>query len=265
MLNNGKKNNGFTLLEVMISIAIFTIIGLGAYRIFDVVITSQSRITEHSESLRQWQRAMLLLSSDIEQLVNRPVRAEYGDEKGALLVDEDYFLEFTRQGWRNPLDLKRSNLQRVAYSLGSITGDKYLAGDSDSKKVHLLRHYWPVLDRPQDARPVTQLLIDDVIDMRVRIYGDDGNWHNAWPVDVPGSSNQIIAPFTASVPAKTVENSPDTIKVKSIEANPHAELTAIQRPVLPVTIEIIIESQALGEIKRIFQTGTLKRAGGERN
>lgn len=219
------KHNGFTLLEVMIALAIFAIIGLSAYRVLDVIISSQARIEEHSKALRQWQRAMLIIGADIEQMLNRPIRGAYADEEKALQVDGDYTLEFTRLGWRNPLQRKRSELQRVAYSLDSIgiisNGDEYIETGVDDQAIHLLRYHWSMLDRPQDAKPETQILIQNVNDIRLRFLGIVGKWQTEWPL----------------------ANNDETI----------------DHSALPIAIELTIETQTLGEVRRIFQIGTIKK------
>ena len=146
-----RQYRGFTLLEVLIAMSIFAIIGLASYRVLNVVILSQSQVSVHDEKIRTLERAMHIISADFEQLANRPVRDNYADTLAALIAPHDnYAIEFTRQGWRNPLQLPRSQLQRVAYELGSI------ANDSDEAGTHLLRHYWTVLDRAQDSEPRTQ-------------------------------------------------------------------------------------------------------------
>jgi len=170
------KSFGFTLLEVLIAISIFAVIGLAAYRVLDIVILSQSKVATHDDSLRTLERAMHIISADFEQITSRPVRDNYDDQLGAFLAPhENYAVEFTRQGWRNPLQLPRSQLQRVAYELGSAPGDK------DDEGTHLLRHYWTVLDRAQDSEPRTQLLLKNIDDIKIRFLDSAGQWQNEWP------------------------------------------------------------------------------------
>ena len=81
------------------------------------------------------------MDRDFIQLRYREIRDELGDRKAAVAVNEGYYpIEFTRQGWNNPLQRARSELQRVAY---------VVEGDS------LERHVWFVLDEP-GFEPVSQ-------------------------------------------------------------------------------------------------------------
>lgn len=187
------KPAGFTLLEVLIAISIFAVIGLGAYRMLDIIILSQSRVESHLETLRKTERAMQLVSMDFEQLVNRPVRGNYDDKLAAVLSpQQDYLIEFTRQGWRNPLQLPRSQLQRVAYELGSLNSN------DDDTGTHLLRHYWNVLDRAQDSEPTTQVLLKNVDDLQIRFLGAEGEWHSQWPA-LLASGKQTVGLPTAII------------------------------------------------------------------
>ena len=84
----------------------------------------------------------------------------------SLVIGNEGAIEFSRTGWRNPLNLPRSEVQRVGYLL------------QDNK---LLRAYWPVLDRAQDSEPAYQTLLENV--ERVEFYALDsaGNEHTFWP------------------------------------------------------------------------------------
>lgn len=204
------RHHGFTLLEVLVAISIFSIIGLSAYHVLHVVISSEATAATHSASQSRLQRAMLLVSNDLEQVVDRPVRDAYGERLSALSTNNyGYLLEFTRQGWRNPLQLPRSNLQRVAYGLKNYSDPDEPGGFS----IRLIRYYWLVLDRAPDSLPKSQVLLDNVLDTRFRFLDRDGAWHSAWPNGVEQA--------------------------------------------LPAAVEISIETEDAGMVKRLFQTGDL--------
>ncbi len=158
---------GFTLLELLIAISIFAMIGLGSYQVLASVLRAQEATGATSEALTRMQRTYLRLSQDFRQVIDRPVRDNYGDVLPPLFMPErGYDLEFTRTGWRNPLGRPRSELQRVAFELEGST---------------LLRHYWPVLDRAQDSEPVSQVVLEDVAHFRLRLLDAAGRWHDTWP------------------------------------------------------------------------------------
>ncbi|MEH6357424.1 MAG: type II secretion system minor pseudopilin GspJ [Pseudomonadales bacterium] len=195
MRRTHSKIAGFTLLEVLIAISIFAVIGLGAYRMLDMIILSQTRVESHTDTLRKTERAMQLISMDFEQLVDRPVRDNYENKLAAVLSpQQNYLIEFTRQGWRNPLQLPRSQLQRVAYELGSLSNNDRSASASNDTGTHLLRHYWNVLDRAQDSEPRTQVLLKNVDDLQIRFLGSEGNWHSEWPATLASGKKTLGLP-----------------------------------------------------------------------
>lgn len=163
------RNEGFTLLEVLVAISIFVLIGLGSNRVLSTIINTRDITESRTEQFIKLQRAFVVIERDLAQFTNRTIRDELGDPLAALLIGTNlYNLEFTRLGWRNPTAAPRSNLQRVAYQL--------LDGE-------LLRHYWLVLDRAEDSEPVTQKILTDVEDFRVTAFSAEGEATYLWPPD----------------------------------------------------------------------------------
>ncbi|MGY0218951.1 type II secretion system minor pseudopilin GspJ [Endozoicomonadaceae bacterium StTr2] len=175
---------GFTLLELMISIAMFALMSVAAYRLFDSVLHAQRATESVWEKISSVQRALLVFDRDFAQAVSRPVKNEYGQTEQAFIAGKsDYLVEFTRGGWRNPLGLRRSELQRVAYWL-----------DDEGR---LMRRYWLDLDRHADSEPVDQLLLENVSQFDLQVQDAEQGWHRSWPkagaqvtADVQGSEQQ---------------------------------------------------------------------------
>jgi general secretion pathway protein J len=162
---------GFTLLELLVALAIFSLIAVMAYGGLETVLNQQAQTEANAERLAGLQKTYLVVQRDIEQAVPRAIRDEFGDEQ-APLVGTTLF-QFTRGGWNNPLDQPRSTLQRVGYSL---------------EERQLIRYAWIVLDRAQDSKPVRQPLADDIQSMEVRYLDDAGNWQDQWPPQQTGQN-----------------------------------------------------------------------------
>src|SRR5690606_1161954 len=111
------RTAGFTLMEVMVAITIFSLIGIASYRVLSSVTAAHSRLATGGEQLRGANRAFWLLQQDLEQLAQRPVRDAAGAMQPWLRVDNnaELPLQLTRAGRANPLELPRSNLQRIAW------------------------------------------------------------------------------------------------------------------------------------------------------
>jgi len=189
-----KKQTGFTLLELLVSIAIFALLAAMAYGGLNLIMKERDATDKHAERLAQLQRTFLWLGRDIEQTINRPIRDEFGDKQLALMGVEvgRYQLELTRDGWRNPAGRTRSHLQRVAY------------GVKDEK---LVRAYWNVLDRAQDSQPLETVLLDGVIRMELRFLPkkDDKqkDWVDSWPSSSLGTQPSDDPPRAVEVTLET--------------------------------------------------------------
>jgi general secretion pathway protein J len=155
---------GFTLLELLVALAIFSLVAVMSYDGLKVVLSQQAATEIQAESLAKLQKVYLLMQRDIEQVVPRPVRDEYGDEQPALAGGEA--LQLTRGGWSNPAGRLRSSLQRVGYAY---------------EDRQLVRYSWAVLDRAQDSEPQRQPLIDDIEEMTIRYLAANNEWEERWP------------------------------------------------------------------------------------
>lgn len=179
MSDRRSRANGFTLLEILIALAVFTVMAAMAYSSLNALIAVSEGGQRSLDRVAAVQRAMHRFESDLVQFVHRGVRDNFGDARPALIANarNTYPLEFTRRGWRNPLGRARSSLQRVAYRV------------EDSE---LVRYYWRALDRPPQAEPLTVELLDDVDRMATRFADQRGTWHEQWPpTDVPPSARPV--------------------------------------------------------------------------
>jgi general secretion pathway protein J len=126
------KTSGFTLLEVIIAIAIFSMISLSSFTIFNTVIKSDESSKTRTDRINELQRGFLLIERDLLQIARRTVRLN-GEAPidNFLHTDSDSFssnentLAFVRHGWTNPgLMLPRSSMQSVAYQLNEETFER---------------------------------------------------------------------------------------------------------------------------------------------
>jgi general secretion pathway protein J len=159
---------GFTLLELLVALAVFSIMAVAAYSGLRNVLYTRAAVDAQSQRLAAVQLAMFRLEQDIEQLMPRGIRDEYGEPQAALLGDNtaDDRLILTRSGWDNPLGQPRASSQRVAYRL---------------REGRLWRLHWPVLDRGGRIEPSETLLLDRVRVFKVRFRDPRGEWRADWP------------------------------------------------------------------------------------
>jgi general secretion pathway protein J len=174
---------GFTLVEVLIALAITAFVAAVAYTSLSTVITGVESARAGAERTQAINRTFMLLSRDLRQFVERPVRDEFGDTEPALSGGEAArsALSFTRAGWHNPNGLPRSHLQRVNYRF---------------EDQALWRESYPVLDRAGDTEGTPVRLLDDVDYLELAFLGsvdqlrlgrgtnvDTRQWPENWVVD----------------------------------------------------------------------------------
>ena len=141
---------GFTLVEVLIAMAITAFVSVLSYQTLSTALVGIESARAESERLHEINRAFTVLSRDIRQLTNRPVRDEFGQVASAVSGGELARdpLRLTRSGWHNSTGAPRSTLQRVAYRL---------------EEDRLLRLSYPVLDRTTAIEPTETVLILSLI------------------------------------------------------------------------------------------------------
>jgi general secretion pathway protein J len=182
---------GFTLIEVLVAVAIFAVISLGSWQVLSQVISSKRQLELRSEQLRQLQKAVWLISRDIHNVVDRPIRNNEGQTEAAISsLITGYALSLTRNGWANPLNQRRSNLQRVAYAVERGSG-----GDAA-----LIRYYWPVLDRAPQTKPQRQVIINKIDHFEAQFIDDQGISQFHWP----SATGEVVGNSPAAVPAGLV-------------------------------------------------------------
>ncbi|WP_338474170.1 type II secretion system protein GspJ [Pseudomonas sp. MS646] len=156
------RQSGFTLLELVIVIAIFALLGLASWRLFDGVVRAQQGAGHHERDIRALQRAVGVIERDAWQAVlGSVVLAPTG-------------LQLQRSHWRNPQDLPRSERQAVAYRLEGrvLWRDSRAEGSTVVQQQKLLDEVrglsWRVFDpqrgwRSETVREVAPLALELVV------------------------------------------------------------------------------------------------------
>ena len=167
-----RKTLGFTLVEILVALLVFSVVALLSARLLSQSIDNQSNLQDRGQRLAEIHRAMRVIQRDILQLSRRKIRDAQGEELPALIVSDQGVIEFSRVGWRNPLRQPRSEVQRVGYRW------------QDEK---IIRGYWLTLDRSYDAEPAYQTLLEDVETIEFFAVDQLGNEHKQWPLDPSAS------------------------------------------------------------------------------
>ena len=160
------KNQGFTLLELLVAMVIFSLMSVMAYGALSNVLTGSEVIAKQEKELKKLQRTMMFLERDIRQLVPRPRTTGFGETAQAFEYgfDAEGLMEFTRSGNSNPIGAVRSSLQRIRYDL--------------EEKV-LIRKSWALVDHI-DLQPSSMNLLNDIESFELRLLDENNEWQPNW-------------------------------------------------------------------------------------
>ncbi|WP_349573246.1 type II secretion system minor pseudopilin GspJ [Azotobacter salinestris] len=167
-----KGSGGFTLLEMLVAMALLALLGLAAALTLNSGLRSQQVMGESIESLQRLQLTQQLLRRDLEQLVVRQGRNERGDVRTQVLVapaggdSQGLLLDFYKTGRRI---LSRSSpgsgLERVRYRL---------------RDGRLIRESSPLIDTPVGTKWYSATLLEAVADVDLRFFHNH-TWVDQWP------------------------------------------------------------------------------------
>lgn len=105
-----KQERGFTLIEILIALTIFSIMAVMGTSVLYTVFRAKDSTTAHTERLGDIQIAMVMLERDLIQAVENPLSLQHDT------------IEFSRGGVQNPLaQEKLSTLMRVKYRIQNNT------------------------------------------------------------------------------------------------------------------------------------------------
>ncbi len=180
---NRKTQLGFTLVEIMVALVIFSVISLISARLLSQSLESQNVLQSRGERLAEIHRALRVVQRDILQFSARSIRVDKNEYLPPLLLSPEGALEMTRVGWRNPLGQPRSEVQRLGYRW------------QDEK---LIRGYWLTLDRSYEDEPAYQTVLSDVTELEFYAIDNIGNQHDRWPLD-EDELNDMSDDFTGLV------------------------------------------------------------------
>lgn len=168
-VSHPRYRSGFTLIELLVAIAVFSFLATAMYTGVRQIVIEREILLERTAELNQLQRAVRYLQTDLSQLHPRSVRDELGRDRIAAIANDpsqDFSLQLSRDGWRNPALAPRGSLQRVQYRL---------------EDEALIREHWPVMDRLLGDEPRQITLIEGVEKMEIAYLDNSLEWQPNWP------------------------------------------------------------------------------------
>ena len=161
---------GFTLLEVLVALAIFALMTGIAYSGLNAVLDSREQLSLESQKWRDIALVFGRIEQDVANAAPRPIR-DTSDLLAPALVgqqnrknEDEPHLALTRTGYS--ASGNGAALQRVGYRL---------------KKQNLEQLAWPVLDQAPRTMPHVLLLARGISAFQLRYLDPQGQWYAAWP------------------------------------------------------------------------------------
>jgi general secretion pathway protein J len=178
---------GFTLVEMLVALAIFGILSLVGYRALDGVLVTRERVSAEYAYWRDVARAMTLLERDLQRVAARPIREASAVEAAPLVGVERAqraelpVLAFTRAG-EPEAQGQAAAPRRVGYRV---------------RDGVLERLVWPTLDQAPRSAPNASVVMESVRAISVRYRDAEGRWSTAWPV----TATSVLPASGTSLPA----------------------------------------------------------------
>lgn len=167
------RHRGFTLLELLVSLALFAVIYTVAYGTLANILAGSQTLSEEQQRWRQMDVLFTLLQEDLRFASDRKIRDIDGQLRPALVGQATDpravslpSLEFSRSGLRVLEGSGETGSRRIAYRLTEKT---------------VYRETWSSMDRKYDATPVSAPMLSGVSGFEVSFLGKDGQWLDAWP------------------------------------------------------------------------------------
>jgi general secretion pathway protein J len=160
---------GFTLLELLVAIAILALLSVLGYRALAALTDSEVRLTEEAARWRTLDQLFTRLESDMRQAQPRVVRTSEASEPawlGTIDADGNADLRFSRAGAEFTLE---------AGSAGQRLGYRFREGT-----VEVV--YLPYLDIGPTTPATSYVLVDGVRHFRIWYLDPTADWRDRWPL-----------------------------------------------------------------------------------
>ena len=167
--------NGFTLVELLIAIVLFSIVSIGSYQVLSSVISSHRKLSTHNEKFEGLRRAVNMLTRDLQQVQPRAVINAYGDQENALILESSDLsrLVLSSGGWDNPLMAARGTVGRIEFFVEDEV---------------LIKRLWLVLDALDQESHFDMPLVKGVSEFQIRALNPEQRWLSFWPMeDMPAT------------------------------------------------------------------------------
>ena len=159
-----KVKKGFTLVELLVAIAVFAVLSALGWKVFDYLAKVKDRNAMHEANLEQLQESYQQILRDTMQAV--PLTANVKGQQQPALVLQNGRFNFSKTGVTDPLQQGISPHERVEY--------QYRA---DEKKLYRLKYR--NLHQTGNDQPESSVMLDEVEAFEIMVLNP--NELSSWP------------------------------------------------------------------------------------
>ncbi len=157
---------GFTLVEVLVAVLVFSLMAATAYAGLNGLISATAEMRQRSTEFAGLQRVVMRLDLDLRQIVTRAGRDRQGRVLPVLSGDPQSLLA-RRAGRINPGGLTHSQLLQFRWRIDDGA---------------LVRETWAEVDDDPTTPPFARQRHDQVRSLEFRFLDSTGRRHQQWPV-----------------------------------------------------------------------------------
>lgn len=181
-----RRSRGFTLIEILIAVAIFGILSVMAFRVLTVILDAKERVDRESRRWRDVGLAVARIEQDVGALIDRPLRDSGGGRIKPICGEP------LPRGEAGQIELTRVGALDSPGPIGAPQRVGYRVRDG---RLELM--YWPVLDRALRTTPQVTPILAEVQTLEFRYMDERGQWNTRWPAN---GCQEIPSAATVPVP-----------------------------------------------------------------
>lgn len=159
------RQAGFTLLEILIALAVFSVVTLISYKGLESVAQTRAALDKEARHWRDLSLVLDRMEEDVSQTVERPWRDQGGVEQAAMRGTNK-----PERSSEYPLELIRTDRNRDAF---------HVAYRLQEGRLELL--LWNALDLGPREEPQVHRLLDNIQSFTVTFLDAGGQWQPSWP------------------------------------------------------------------------------------
>ena len=179
------RTQGFTLIEVMVAIAIFAVLSAMGWKVFDHISKVKTSNEIHEKNIQQLQTAYQIMLKDMLQLA--PLNASIQAEIQPALVLQDQYLHFSKVGVSDPLKQSKPFTERIEYLY-----------KPEEQKLYRLKYTF--LHHNGNQQPLSSILLDRVENYQVTVLNP--NEENTWPQQSEAEDQELASRLPKGVRVK---------------------------------------------------------------